>query len=220
MHFLRAIVPIFLSALALYSSKNKIKCILMKFFRDLARFKARKRLYGNQQALIPLLLGREKPIDIAVADSLIDSFTMNREDLARMNGQEDSPIYIGINGLIFDVTTGKDKYGPGMSYHFFAGKDATIPIGKGCMSQECLDEAGYNLTDSEQKEVDRWIEFYHTHDKYQCIGRLVEDPVDSVVNSASMETSKDNDTSSTSSITEDSGDEDYDVKKPSEAVEL
>ena len=37
--------------------------VLMRFFRDLSRSKARKRLYGdNQHALMPMLLGKEDSI--------------------------------------------------------------------------------------------------------------------------------------------------------------
>lgn len=45
------------------------------------------------------------------------------EDLAKFNGEEGSPgIYLAIFGKVYDVTKGRKHYGPGGSYHSFAGK--------------------------------------------------------------------------------------------------
>jgi hypothetical protein len=38
----------------------------MRFFRDLSRSKARARLHNNKYAMIPVMLGIEKPLKIKV----------------------------------------------------------------------------------------------------------------------------------------------------------
>jgi predicted heme/steroid binding protein len=38
---------------------------------------------------------------------------------------ENLPVYIGIKGLVFDVSARRDLYGPGGMYAIFAGKDVT-----------------------------------------------------------------------------------------------
>lgn len=48
------------------------------------------------------------------------------EQLKAFDGTDPSlPIYVGLDGLVFDVTAGKEFYVPGGSYHFIAGRNAT-----------------------------------------------------------------------------------------------
>src|SRR5205814_4778334 len=48
----------------------------------------------------------------------------------------DLPIYLAINGTIFDVSASRHIYGPGGSYHFFAGHDATRAYVTGCFTED------------------------------------------------------------------------------------
>ena len=46
--------------------------------------------------------------------------------LAKYNGETSSlPIYIALDGYVYDVTFGKSFYVPGGTYHNIAGKDAS-----------------------------------------------------------------------------------------------
>jgi predicted heme/steroid binding protein len=58
-------------------------------------------------------------------------------ELARYDGTDPTlPIYLAINASIYDVSAGRPFYGPGGSYHFFAGKDATRAFVTGCFSED------------------------------------------------------------------------------------
>jgi predicted heme/steroid binding protein len=46
------------------------------------------------------------------------------------------PIYVGLNGSIYDVSASPDTYGPGGSYSFFAGKDAARAFITGCFQDD------------------------------------------------------------------------------------
>ena len=46
------------------------------------------------------------------------------------------PIYLALNGTIYDVSASPHIYGPGGSYHFFAGRDATRAFVTGCFDQD------------------------------------------------------------------------------------
>lgn len=54
------------------------------------------------------------------------SATFTQAELAKYDGTNtDAPIYVAIKGAVFDVSAKKEMYGPGGSYHCFAGKDAS-----------------------------------------------------------------------------------------------
>jgi len=51
---------------------------------------------------------------------------LTETELQKYDGTDPSlPIYLAINNTIYDVTLGRNFYGPGGSYHFFAGHDAS-----------------------------------------------------------------------------------------------
>lgn len=49
---------------------------------------------------------------------------------------ESKPIYLAINGTIYDVTVGRRIYGPGGSYNVFAGVDASRGYVTGCFGED------------------------------------------------------------------------------------
>lgn len=49
-----------------------------------------------------------------------------REELAQYDGSSTTlPIYIGLDGYVYDVTLGKKFYVPGAVYHYLAGNDSS-----------------------------------------------------------------------------------------------
>ncbi|KAI2631870.1 cytochrome b5 [Hypoxylon sp. NC1633] len=58
-------------------------------------------------------------------------------ELAQYDGTDESkPIYLAINGSIFDVTSNRRTYGPDGSYRFFAGADAARSYVTGCFAED------------------------------------------------------------------------------------
>jgi predicted heme/steroid binding protein len=50
-------------------------------------------------------------------------------ELALYNGSDPTkPIYLGMNGLVYDVTAGREYYQPGGTYHWLAGKDSSADL--------------------------------------------------------------------------------------------
>ena len=59
------------------------------------------------------------------------------EQLLAYDGSDESkPVYVSINGTIYDVSNGRHIYGPGGSYHFFAGRDASRAYVTGCFADD------------------------------------------------------------------------------------
>ncbi|MCL4417326.1 MAG: cytochrome b5 domain-containing protein [Patescibacteria group bacterium] len=51
---------------------------------------------------------------------------ISKEELKNYDGgNPNKPIYIGLDGYVYDVTTGKKFYQKGGAYHYLAGKDST-----------------------------------------------------------------------------------------------
>jgi predicted heme/steroid binding protein len=171
----------------------------MRFFRDLSRHKARRRLdkKGADTALVAmatLVLGREEPLRVLAGgsedtgDTEGTDFTMGARDLAGMDGRDGRPLYLAIRGRIYDVTSGRSFYGAGRSYHHFVGRDASRAFATGCSQPACLVPHLDGLSSDDLREVDRWVELYEFHDKYSYVGRLVsEDPVGDAVDAALRE---------------------------------
>src|ERR1700761_992880 len=58
-------------------------------------------------------------------------------ELTQYDGTDETkPIYLALNGTIYDVSAGRRIYGPGGSYHVFAGKDAARGFVTGCFAED------------------------------------------------------------------------------------
>ncbi|KAG8929460.1 hypothetical protein FRC02_005552 [Tulasnella sp. 418] len=58
------------------------------------------------------------------------------QELARHDGTNGDTIYVAIKGTVFDVSGKRDMYGPGGSYHIFAGKDGSKGLGLSSLKAE------------------------------------------------------------------------------------
>ncbi|KAK7613572.1 hypothetical protein BKA81DRAFT_97437 [Phyllosticta paracitricarpa] len=59
------------------------------------------------------------------------------EQLKAYDGSDASkPIYLALNGTIYDVSAGRHFYGPGGGYSFFAGRDAVRAFVTGCFDTD------------------------------------------------------------------------------------
>lgn len=62
---------------------------------------------------------------------------MTPQELSAYDGTDpNKPIYLAINGTIYDVSNGRRMYGPGGSYNVFAGIDASRGFVTGCFADD------------------------------------------------------------------------------------
>lgn len=130
--------------------------------------------------------------------------TLTPSQLSLYNGTDTSlPLYVAVNGTVFDVSANRMIYGPGGSYNFFAGRDATRAFVTGCFKEDLTnDMRGVEImflpvedieeeavTSAEKKirrekelraararveaTVKRWSGFFANHAKYFEAGRVV-----------------------------------------------
>ncbi|KAE9402910.1 cytochrome b5 [Gymnopus androsaceus JB14] len=98
--------------------------------------------------------------------------------LEPFSGKDNGRILLAINGIVFDVTAGRNFYGPNGMYGNFAGRDASRGMAKQSFDIEMLtpvDQPLDKLTDLQPDEIENmkgWIE--HFSNKYIVCGKLVE----------------------------------------------
>ncbi|KAI8575024.1 hypothetical protein K450DRAFT_263724 [Umbelopsis ramanniana AG] len=103
---------------------------------------------------------------------------LTEQELAKYDGTNPSlPVYIAIDGDVFDVTKGKGWYTPGGSYHFFAGRDAARAYATGCFKEHLTHDLR-GLGENQLKSIEHWKTFYNNHHNYFKIGTVKHVPID------------------------------------------
>ncbi|KZT60236.1 cytochrome b5, partial [Calocera cornea HHB12733] len=99
-------------------------------------------------------------------------------ELARYDGSDPAlPIYLGLDGLVFDVSASRRIYGPGGSYSHFAGVDAARAFSTGCFALHRTHDLR-GLGPQELASIEHWKEFFTNSDKYFKVGRVVHPPIE------------------------------------------
>lgn len=87
------------------------------------------------------------------------------------------PVYLSINGIVFDTSAGRNFYGPGGPYEIFAGHECGVALAKMSFDTEFLDdlEGCQKLNFGEREELDNWSSKFSLIRCYPIKGRLVPD---------------------------------------------
>lgn len=93
------------------------------------------------------------------------------------NTQEPKPVYMAVNGIVFDVSNGRDFYGPGGAYELFAGHECGVALAKFSFDTTYLDDLKgcETLNFGEKEELNGWIDKFTHYRMYPVLGRLVPD---------------------------------------------
>lgn len=104
--------------------------------------------------------------------------TFNPHTLRPFNGEDGMPVYLAVRGRVFDVTSGRNFYGPGGPYENFAGRDASRGLACGSFDESMLtkdlDGPLDTLSDlgrDEMEALQGWEERFDS--KYLVVGKLV-----------------------------------------------
>jgi membrane-associated progesterone receptor component len=98
--------------------------------------------------------------------------------LIEYDGTKGKPIYFAVKGRVFDVSAGRNFYGPGGPYENFAGRDASRGLAFGSFDENMLTEDLNgpldnlkDLTDDQKEALTGWEERFL--EKYLVVGKLV-----------------------------------------------
>ena len=95
-----------------------------------------------------------------------------KEQLAAFDGSasETSLIYLAIVGHVYDVSRGRQFYGPSGGYSGFAAKDGTRAFVSGNFTTEGLVDSIEDMEDSQLLDIWEWKSFYDKEEKYTLKG--------------------------------------------------
>ncbi|KAK6201675.1 cytochrome b5-like heme/steroid binding domain-containing protein [Scheffersomyces amazonensis] len=102
------------------------------------------------------------------------------EELSIYNGSNIKlPIYVAVNGSVYDVTSSPAIYGPKGTYHKLSGKDCARVFVTGCFQND--NEFTYDLRGLDEIEVEhdlnQWKHFFEDSNKYWYVGKVHHQPV-------------------------------------------
>jgi len=104
--------------------------------------------------------------------------TYTPRTLLKYGGKDNAPVYLAVRGKVYDVSSGRNFYGPGGPYENFAGRDATRGLACQSFDEDMLtkDLDGplddcKDLTPEQLENLNGWIERFD--EKYLVVGKLV-----------------------------------------------
>ncbi|XP_061106563.1 neuferricin isoform X1 [Conger conger] len=97
---------------------------------------------------------------------------LRENELSFHNRESDSSkLYLSVLGQVFDVSRGREHYGPGGGYHLFAGKDASRAFVTGDFSETGQTDDLSGLSPQQIVSLFDWLAFYQK--EYEPVGRLI-----------------------------------------------
>ncbi|PLB52972.1 putative DNA damage response protein [Aspergillus steynii IBT 23096] len=128
--------------------------------------------------LVYMQLRPKSPVSLPQGPPPVVFRTFTPTALLPFNGVNDQPVYLAVRGRVFDVTPGRNFYGPGGPYENFAGRDASRGLAHQSFDEEMLtkDLMGplddlKDLDEEQLENLQSWEERFL--EKYLVVGKLV-----------------------------------------------
>mmetsp|Transcript_1811 Transcript_1811/g.3049 ORF Transcript_1811/g.3049 Transcript_1811/m.3049 type:complete len:302 (+) Transcript_1811:58-963(+) len=93
------------------------------------------------------------------------------------NSDEEKKVYLSVGGTVFDVSKGREFYGPGGPYEVFAGRECGAALATMSFDEELLDDPSHcdTLGVGDKSQLDDWLEKFEHYRCYPIKGKLVPD---------------------------------------------
>ncbi|KAK9760808.1 hypothetical protein K7432_014785 [Basidiobolus ranarum] len=107
-----------------------------------------------------------------------EKLVLSEAELSRYNGVDPNlPIYVALDGEVYDVTAGRGYYAKGGSYGFFSGRDAARAYITGCFDTHLTHDLR-GLSKAQLQGLKGWKSFYENHRTYYHVGKVIHPPID------------------------------------------
>ncbi|XP_055055398.1 neuferricin [Misgurnus anguillicaudatus] len=124
-------------------------------------------IYGNVVNVLQSWLRHTNGLSASAPERML-----TEDELSLYNGEQNSKgLYLAILGQVFDVERGRKHYGPGGSYHFFTGRDASRAFITGDFTETGLSSDVSDFADSQIVALYDWLAFYQKD--YTPVGKLI-----------------------------------------------
>eukprot|EP00758_Cryptobia_borreli_P004377 Tbor_TRINITY_DN4340_c1_g1::TRINITY_DN4340_c1_g1_i1::g.7775::m.7775/K17278/PGRMC1_2; membrane-associated progesterone receptor component len=94
-------------------------------------------------------------------------------DLKKKDGTNGEEIYLSLKGVVYDVTSGVDFYGPGKPYGVFAGKEVSRCLAKMDINDNESNADWENLNEEHTNTLNEWESKFQS--KYPVVGQFLPD---------------------------------------------
>jgi len=190
-------------SVVLKQQRDTVDRVIMSLVRDVARYKAKKRRHKTTKGIVAYFASANENDPLQDIQDLLPSEDNKDNDLLRDlpiytptelyeygNGYDSEDLLISIFGRIYNVSTGSKFYGPVGPYSSFAGRDVTYSLCTGCRTESCLTTSFEDfqdmvndgtITKKQLKEGQKWLSFFHLHDKYPLTGKLEVDYLETLL---------------------------------------
>jgi len=139
-------------------------CCLHEFFSTVEKYSPFQEFLESDEDFIDRLKKENPSVQTAIK-------VFSKEELKKYDGSPDSPgLYLAILGKVYDVSKGKDYYGPGGGYAFFSARDGSRAFVTGQFDEEGLIEDTTGLPLQDYLGLKEWEEFYESD--YTRVGVL------------------------------------------------
>ncbi|RNE99541.1 hypothetical protein TraAM80_08134 [Trypanosoma rangeli] len=117
------------------------------------------------------IFGRKKKVLIRPV-SAIECRGFTKEELQEYDGIRKSDIYVSVKGVVYEVAP--QLYGPGKSYHVYAGREISRCLAKSDVSsKEANKDWEHGFSKEEMAVLDWWANKFNS--KYPVVGWFVPD---------------------------------------------
>jgi len=136
--------------------------------------------HGSKEAAMPHTSAVHQPRALKEDEESDPPRNFTLEQLRKFNGVVDekgneTPLYLSVQGTVFDVSDAKDFYGPGGPYECFAGRECGVALAKMSFDDTYLDDFDgiEKLNHGERMELENWIDKFTHYRRYPILGKLV-----------------------------------------------
>jgi membrane-associated progesterone receptor component len=99
--------------------------------------------------------------------------TFTSQSLSLYNGADGRPVYISVEGQVYDVTSGSSFYGPGGPYQVFGGRECSRALALMAVDERECNADFTGLNEAQLKTLMQWKAKFN--EKYPVVGVLVAD---------------------------------------------
>ncbi|ELT93549.1 hypothetical protein CAPTEDRAFT_223862 [Capitella teleta] len=123
-------------------------------------------------SLLPNVIASYRLEDVEIPENLNNVKIFTDAEILRFDGSDPNlPLYMGIKGVVFDVSEGFDFYGKEKSYNALIGRDSTRAVAKMSLEPADLTSDTSSLSEQELKSLDEIFNTVYLA-KYPVVGYM------------------------------------------------